>query len=231
MSDKHVLFPAVGALLLLALSAAPGPARFIWNRTESLPTGLYMVLPERTVHPGDLVAYAPSEKVRHWIESRGYTRRSWPLLKRVAGLEGDCVCRFQDRIFVNGIDRARALGQDRSGRSLPVWKGCRRLSENEVFLLADHPASLDGRYFGAQARAGILGVAVPAWLPGKASAEAERPAPGTRNASENRLGARRTRLRDCHRPVPDPLADKTFCRDMLPGARVTPGPACGAADD
>lgn len=37
------------------------------------------------------------------------------------------------------------------------------LGEGEIFLLNDHPYSLDGRYFGATDIDDILGVAVPIW--------------------------------------------------------------------
>jgi len=51
---------------------------------------------------------------------------------------------------------------DREGRPLPAWQGCRPLAPGEVFLLmANIPASFDGRYFGPIPRAAIIGRLVP----------------------------------------------------------------------
>ena len=47
---------------------------------------------------------------------------------------------------------------DRNDVVLPIWRGCRPLAENEVFLLGDTPTSLDSRYFGPVSVARIEGV-------------------------------------------------------------------------
>jgi type IV secretory pathway protease TraF len=50
------------------------------------------------------------------------------------------------------------------GRPLPVWQGCRRVAEGEIFLMNwDEPASLDGRYFGSIPLSTIVGRAEPLW--------------------------------------------------------------------
>ena len=46
---------------------------------------------------------------------------------------------------------------------MPVWSGCRVLKDGEVFLLADHPKSFDGRYFGVTKTSRIIGVTRPLW--------------------------------------------------------------------
>ena len=52
---------------------------------------------------------------------------------------------------------ARAL--DQRGRRLPTWRGCRRLSVSQVFLLARHPDSFDSRYYGPVDKSLARGVA------------------------------------------------------------------------
>ena len=44
------------------------------------------------------------------------------------------------------------------GAPLPTWRGCRRLNEEELFLLGDTPSSFDSRYFGPVARSRVTGV-------------------------------------------------------------------------
>ena len=57
-----------------------------------------------------------------------------------------------------------ALAQDRIGRPLPVWQGCRRLAASQVFLMNPRvPDSFDGRYFGPLLTSSIVGRAVPLW--------------------------------------------------------------------
>jgi type IV secretory pathway protease TraF len=59
---------------------------------------------------------------------------------------------------------AETLLIDRAGRPIPAWRGCPTLARDEVILLmADVPASFDGRYFGPTPSAAIIGRLVPLW--------------------------------------------------------------------
>ncbi len=51
---------------------------FIWNRTESVPKGLYFVDRSARISTGDLVAFAPSDEVRHWLNDEGIVGADWP---------------------------------------------------------------------------------------------------------------------------------------------------------
>ena len=163
---------AMGCGLSLMLAASfIDRSDFVWNRTESVPKGLYFVQRSPPVSKGDLVAFEPSDDVRQWLDQEGIVGSDWPLLKHVAGLEGDEICRCGMAMFINGLHVADALELTGSGSALPAWQGCRTLQSGEIFLLNDHPRSVDGRYFGAQLRARILGVARPIWTYGRRSAE------------------------------------------------------------
>jgi conjugative transfer signal peptidase TraF len=144
---------------------------FVWNRTESVPNGLYCIDRSASVSKGDLVAFEPSDEVRRWLYQEGILGSDWPLLKHIAGLEGDGICRCGVQVFINELHVADALETTGSGSPLPAWQGCQTLRSDEVFLLNDHPRSVDGRYFGVQDRARILGVARPIWTYGKRPAE------------------------------------------------------------
>ena len=145
-----ILFSVVGAV----------PERLIWNRTGSVPEGLYWLSDEPFTKGGWVVVSARSAEAQ-WAEDHGFVGRNWPLLKQIAGLPGDEICRSGVDVSINGKPVAMARERDSMGRALPVWQGCVLLEEEQVFLLAPHPDSLDGRYFGAMQRSDLVGVARP----------------------------------------------------------------------
>ena len=163
MKRAILLFAAGGALLLITASAIikVDPA-FVWNRSKSAPTGLYWIFDE-PLDRRDWVAVSAAAEASFWASSRGFTGPDWPLIKQVRGLAGDEICRTDFEISINGIWAAEAQSTDHYGRDLPVWMGCMTLQSDEVFLLNDHPRSLDGRYFGATKTNDISGVAQLVW--------------------------------------------------------------------
>lgn len=154
----------LGVTLVVAPAGMPPRPLLAWNATASAPMGLYRVRAVGALRVGDLVlARVPAAHAGLFAE-RGYLPLGVPLLKHVAALAGDEICRIGPRITINGEFVALALERDWRGRLLPGWSGCRRLAGNAVFLLnAAVPSSLDGRYVGPQARADILGRAAPLW--------------------------------------------------------------------
>ena len=134
--------------------------KVIWNRSASAPEGLYWFT-DKPLLIGQWAVLSAGSAAAEWAENRGYVGADWPLLKKVAGLPGDTICREGVTIFINDQQAAEAHLVDTQGRDLPSWAGCRTLSAGEVFLLSPHPSSLDGRYFGPVPEADILGVAVP----------------------------------------------------------------------
>lgn len=135
----------------------------IWNVTASAPRGLYFVA-DRGADRGDLVLVPTPSHVRQLAAERGYVPADVPLVKRIAAGRGDIVCGIKDRISINGGIVATRRTRDRNHRLLPRWNGCRSLGPNDIFLLmADAPASFDGRYFGITRRAAVIGRLVPLW--------------------------------------------------------------------
>lgn len=134
--------------------------RLIWNRTTSAPTGLYWLSDEPFTH-GRWVVVSSQSALAEWAQTRGYVGKDWPLLKQIAAMPGDDICRIGDDILIN--DRAAAIAKqvDSNGRNLPAWSGCRVLQADEIFLLTPHPASLDGRYLGPIKQTDLDGVAIP----------------------------------------------------------------------
>jgi len=140
------------------------PPKLVWNASASVPIGLYAVRPLDRLAVTELVVVKPPEPLAAFLADGGYLGRGAPLLKRIAALPGQTVCREGAEVKVEGVTWAEARERDRTGRMLPAWSGCRRLRDGEVFLLNwNEPDSLDGRYFGPLPVSSLAGRAVPLW--------------------------------------------------------------------
>ena len=134
----------------------------IWNVTASAPLGLYrgsMASGSR----GDWVLVRTPDAARDLAAARHYLPRNVPMVKKIAGLRGDLVCRHGGAIRVNDALRAVALDRDHQGRPLPVWQGCVRLRSDQIFLLTTPSASFDSRYFGPVPVPNLIERIVPLW--------------------------------------------------------------------
>ena len=138
--------------------------RLIWNASASVPVGLYAVLPASSPQLGDLAVVDPPTDLARFLDLRGYLPRGIPMLKRVAALPGQLVCRIGRIVWIDGMAVAEARVEDRNRYTLPVWSGCHQIRQDEMFLLnANAPDSLDGRYFGSLPVSALRGRAVAIW--------------------------------------------------------------------
>jgi conjugative transfer signal peptidase TraF len=153
---------AVGGLLVPVL--AKPPPGLIWNASASAPIGLYAIRPFHHPVRGVLMAIMPPTWVAQLADARRYLPKGVPLLKAVAAVPGQTVCRRAARITIDGAPVAKALARDRRGRPLPVWQGCRTLGTGEIFAMNSRVRdSFDGRYFGPVPLRDVLGRARPLW--------------------------------------------------------------------
>lgn len=160
----YVMTTYFTVMVVGVLSFVPAAPRLIWNASASVPLGLYSIESPQHLEVTDLVAVATPEPLASFMAERRYLPRGVPLMKRVAALPGQRVCRDGAHITVDGIDMGEALARDHAGRALPTWQGCRRIGEDEVFLMNwAAPNSMDGRYFGPLATTSIIGRAIPLW--------------------------------------------------------------------
>lgn len=132
------------------------PRLALVNETPSLPRGLYLRRFGVTAGRGAVVAAPQPAGARIYLRQLGAPPDGL-LLKRVAAVAGDPVCRRGDRLVLAG-KTAPILVRDRRGVALPSWSGCRDLAPGEVFLLGDTEASFDSRYFGPVQRDQLQGV-------------------------------------------------------------------------
>jgi conjugative transfer signal peptidase TraF len=158
-----IAFITVGAVALS--TAVDLPPVLLWNPSSSVPIGLYRLQSIDHLSPRLLVTVTPPDPIAAFIAEQGYLPPDIPLLKHVAGLPGQIVCRLGRSITVDGISLGEAQHTDSRRRPMPVWQGCRRITANEVFLMnPDAENSLDGRYFGPIPRSAILAEAIPIWI-------------------------------------------------------------------
>jgi conjugative transfer signal peptidase TraF len=154
---------AIGAVVIPAF-VRPAP-RLVWNASASVPVGLYSARPVAVAKAGDLVAAHAPAPIARLMAERGYLPLRVPMLKHVAAVAGQRVCRAGLAVSIDGERVAEARDRDRVGRPLPSWSGCRTLGAGEVFLLNPaSAASFDGRYFGPVPARGIVAVLTPLWL-------------------------------------------------------------------
>jgi len=137
----------------------------ILNETPSMAKGAYLLVEDAAkLKRRDIIAMPMNGQSRDYLVKKlGYPEDTM-LIKRVAGISGDLVCR-QEAVVIIGNRAVVAARMDRHGNSLPAWGGCRVLLPNEVFLLGDHASSFDSRYFGPITKDELVGIyrAVVTW--------------------------------------------------------------------
>ncbi|NWG72492.1 MAG: S26 family signal peptidase [Parvularculaceae bacterium] len=154
----------VAIAALAFASAHPLAPMLVWNASASAPIGLYRIKPNTQPEIGAFVLVRPDEDLEKFITERGYLPKDIPLLKRVAALPGDGICRDSKAVYINETRVADALNFDSRGRKMPAWSGCFTLRSDEIFLLNDPENSIDGRYFGATRLDDVIGVARAVWV-------------------------------------------------------------------
>jgi conjugative transfer signal peptidase TraF len=161
---RRVAIAGIGISLLGLTMAFPPAPRLVWNASASAPIGLYAVNPGAPVDAGNMVIARVPDPWRMLAAQRRYIPANVPLVKRVAAVAGDEVCALGREVFINGKWAVERRLADARGRSMPWWNGCVRLRGRQLFLLmADSPASFDGRYFGVTEGGLVVGKARLLW--------------------------------------------------------------------
>jgi conjugative transfer signal peptidase TraF len=187
MTRTGILLTTSAVTVGIALTAfIDVPKKLIWNASASVPLGLYKITPVNHLRVGDRVVIDPPELLASLLAERGYLPRGVPLLKTIAAGSGQRVCRIGSRIIIDGEAIGQAHEQDRLGRDLPDWQGCRRIGADELFLMnASVPDSFDGRYFGPTPATAIIGKAVPLWTDAQGETRLQQPAANHPSISTN----------------------------------------------
>ncbi|MBN9533224.1 MAG: S26 family signal peptidase [Alphaproteobacteria bacterium] len=161
----HVTAICFAVLALGGPSLVRVPPWLVWNASASVPIGFYTVSPPRSLHVGDIAVVRLPNGIAAMLAARHSLPRGVLLIKPIAALAGQTVCRHGLTIRIGGRVVGEALPRDRLGRPLPVWQGCRLLTGRDVFLMNPAvPDSFDGRYFGVVPISAVIGRAAPLWL-------------------------------------------------------------------
>lgn len=155
-----IVVTGAAGLLLAGASLLPRSPALIWNVSTSVPVGLYRLETEQPER-GDIAVIRPEGALALLLAQEGALSKDRLLLKPLAGLPGQTVCRTGPVVTLDGAPVAFAQTHTRKGDALPVWSGCRRLSSGERIVLAQNPASFDSRYFGTIDANQIIGRARP----------------------------------------------------------------------
>lgn len=148
-------------ILMVALLAFTAYSRYVpyslvWNRTPSIPEGLYLAK-ERNAHEplarGEVVCF--KYDAPHWARERRYFPEWMRLCKPVAAVPGDTVSREGSKLYVTPVYGERmAAGElspeDSRGRPLPQDKVPEGIvpSGHYVLIAPAKAKSFDSRYLG-----------------------------------------------------------------------------------
>lgn len=148
-----------------------------WNKTSSIPTGLYQIsdIPEKGLKRNELVIACPEDtQMQRQALDRGYLLYGFacdggfaPIFKKVMAFPGDKIQISDEKISINGVSIKNSKRHlfDANGRVLPVKSSSNVVPEGFVWLLSDYTdKSWDSRYFGPVPIKSIFGVAKPIWL-------------------------------------------------------------------
>jgi conjugative transfer signal peptidase TraF len=155
-----------GVLLLtmmIGISLLQKEKRLIYNYTDSLPHGFYLI-EKKAVRKGILIVFLPPENITRMMTERGYLKEGGYLMKYIAAEPGDTVSTRGRRLKINGEDFGMILKHDKEGRSLPIFRFTGILNDGYLFAIKGKNNSFDSRYFGPISKHSVIGVARPIWL-------------------------------------------------------------------
>jgi conjugative transfer signal peptidase TraF len=161
MSKSIAVLAITGVAAVLA-SVLPRQPLIIWNASSSVPIGFFAI-ERRPLRRGDLALVKLPPTIAASAADRGYLPRSAYLIKPVAAIGGDRVCRIGRSILIRGRLAAAAASRDAAGRPMLQWHGCRVLRSGELFVVSTGLNSFDGRYFGAVTSQNAVGAASSIW--------------------------------------------------------------------
>lgn len=95
-----VTIAAAGLMVLPAI--IPSPPVLVWNASASVPIGLYAVHRDGALHVGDIVIDRVPEPLAAWLDARHSLPEGVPLVKPIAALAGQTICRRGDTVSVDG---------------------------------------------------------------------------------------------------------------------------------
>ena len=157
---------STGLTLTIVIAAAStffADRQVVINTSPSVQPGIYV---RSNAEPavGAIVDFEIPAAAQPYIRARsGYSGECWYILKPIVAGPGDQVDTLNDWLVVNGKRIApMPPREDSAGRPLPIWRGCRRLADDEFFVFSARiPNSFDSRCYGPIQRGEIISVRCP----------------------------------------------------------------------
>jgi len=155
---------AIGLAAVCAPALMQLQALLVYNPTDSVARGWYLIGPPVALHAGSIVLVRLPAGVAAFAAQRGYLPAGVSLLKRVGAVAPQVVCVRRGVVHIDSVAVGAVLAHDSAHQPMPSWTQCRLLAEGELFLLSNtHPASYDSRYFGPVHASAVIGNAQPLW--------------------------------------------------------------------
>jgi len=155
-----LLLAIVGTAWVASSGLFELPVRVVYNASDSVPPGWYLIDPDALPRVGDLVLVRLPSEAAQLASRRGYLPIEIPMLKPVVAAPPQRACAIGSRLLVDGATAVEVRAYDRRGRPMPQWRGCRPLVDDELLLLSPrHADSFDSRYFGPVSTHAVLGTA------------------------------------------------------------------------
>lgn len=153
------------SIAALAVASCKNPKVLVlYNYTDSMPHGFYLVEHREGYQRGDVVVFAVPPSVRALVNERQWLHENGFLMKPLIGLKGDSVSTKDGRFRVAGHDFGGIQLLDRQGLPLLRYSECGVLKAGFLVGVDGMSNSFDSRYFGPIPERSVIGIAVPVWL-------------------------------------------------------------------
>lgn len=161
---RTVIAAGFGIAALAVASCMKPKVLVLYNYTDSMPHGFYLVEHREVYQRGDVVVFAVPLSVRALVNERHWLHENGFLMKPLIGLKGDSVSTKGGRFRVAGHDFGGIQLLDRQGLPLPGYSECGVLKAGFLVGVDGMSNSFDSRYFGPIPERSVIGIAVPVWL-------------------------------------------------------------------
>lgn len=168
---KYFIFAFLILIALLKINQDLLPKSIVYNRTDSIPLGLYIAnknKPFELTNPG-IACYNYS--AQDWAKDRKYLPENYIVCKRIIGVAGDIVQYFENEVKVfskkqnkeyvfivaKRDSKNRPLPQPAAGTSIVIPEGA-------IYMAGDSAMSLDSRYLGLVSTTKIIYTVEPFFL-------------------------------------------------------------------
>ena len=154
----------IGLFLVAFVMNQAGKKLIIYNPSESVPRGFYYYA-GMSFKKGDLVLFPVPAIVTEYVAKNYGEKTLQYFVKPVLAMNEEHICFKEENFELEGEFLADIRLNDSQGKPLPLWKECRNLAGNEVFVFADRiENSFDSRYYGPIKKEQIIGVYKPLWV-------------------------------------------------------------------